>query len=80
MKTIYCIITNLGDGSNGLEWYKNTPIKTLLELEKIDPDIYSSGDGIQIHEIKFPDNINLEELEGIFWADDEVENYYGALT
>ena len=78
MKTVHLVITNTGDGSNGLEWFKNTPIEKIRTLEDTDLERYSSGDGIQITTLYFPDDFDFEAM-GIAdyqWMDEEAFETY----
>lgn len=64
MQTISFIITNSGDGSNGMVWLAHT-LSTidLCFLEESNPERFSSGDGVQYTELKFPDSLDLR-----YWA------------
>jgi saccharopine dehydrogenase-like NADP-dependent oxidoreductase len=75
-KEVHIVITNNGDGSNGLKWFRRTSYEQLLDLDEVtgDYEMWGSGDGVQIKSLSFPDDFNLDSL-GISrweWADDEV--------
>lgn len=67
MITVYLVISNNGDGSSSIQWFKNTTIKELELMEEEDPELWSSGDGLQIQELTFPDNFNFEEIGVSEW-------------
>ena len=64
------IITNAGDGSNGIQILKTQAALDRVQClaEEGDED-YASGDGLQITELKFPDEFALDA-----WV---IENFYG---
>lgn len=70
MKTIYGVIVDNGDGSQSIEWYRNTSLET---LENLQDEKYMSGDGVQITTLSFPDYVNIDDIEGIFWEDFDIE-------
>lgn len=53
MHSIFMVIVNNGDGSSGIEWHSTMDDEKMCALEEQDPEMYSSGDGIQVHEFKF---------------------------
>lgn len=67
---IYMVITNCGDGSNGIQILK-TPaaVDRVQYLAEEGDEDYASGDGLQITELKFPDEFALDA-----WV---IENFYG---
>lgn len=70
MQHIYILIGDAGDGSNTLSFYKGRDfnpdlIREFAEQDKYDS--YASGDGIQITTMKFPNSVNLDDIEGITW-------------
>lgn len=70
MQTVYYIVTNNGDGSNSVEWYKDIYFtkEQLVEAAELDKyDSYASGDGVQITTLQFPDNFDLNTIQGINW-------------
>lgn len=74
MISIYMVITNCGDGSNSIEWHKTMSPEKADKLENSDLERYSSGDGFQCTELKFPDGFDLElfaEVNYITWFEDE---------
>ncbi len=61
MQIVTAVITNSGDGSNGLLWFQGEITEQQANaLEEKDPEYWSSGDGFQAHEYKFPDDFNFE--------------------
>lgn len=61
MQTIYVVITNSGDGSNGLRVVKDAD--TLARLEELADDgdeTYASGDGLQARKLRFPDDFDVD--------------------
>jgi hypothetical protein len=70
MKIAHYIIANNGDGTQRIEWYKNsdwTAEQLIKYAEKDKYDTYASGDGVQINTVYFPDSVNLDEVMGIYW-------------
>lgn len=67
---IWMVITNSGDGTNGIQILKTQAAVDQVNLlaEEGDED-YASGDGLQITELKFPDEFALDA-----WV---IENFYG---
>jgi hypothetical protein len=57
---ISCVITNRGDGSNGLLWVTDPAVVALMQ-QKADEgnECYASGDGLQVWELVFPDGFDL---------------------
>jgi hypothetical protein len=53
------IITNSGDGSNGIEWFWPLAEAQLEFIQESDLERYCSGDGIQYTELSFPDEFSL---------------------
>jgi hypothetical protein len=78
MKSVYIVICNNGDGSNSLEWHKTmSPEKEEQLMDNDEWDKYTSGDGIQITELKLPDMVDLEVwafLNNITWFEDMQED------
>lgn len=77
MQTVYLVLSDCGDGSNTINWFRKTPFDELYKLVDDDPNTWGSGDGLQYQELKFADHFNLDmfaELNNIYWADDE-ENF-----
>ena len=74
MKFAYLVIRDNGDGSQSIEWHR-----TLSEEKKArlaEDDRYQSGDGVQVKELKFPGNFDIEgfaKLNYIFWQEDDLD-------
>ena len=61
MKHIYFVISDLGDGSNGIEWVTNyNVLDKMRELSETGDSRYSSGDGLQEHCLQFPDDFDID--------------------
>lgn len=61
MIALYTVITNSGDGSNGVRWVRDTRVLDLMEeLADEGDERYASGDGLQVTKLLFPDNFDLE--------------------
>ena len=61
MIAIYTIITNSGDGSNKVQWVRDTRvIDRMEELADEGDDAYASGDGLQVNKLLFPDNFDMD--------------------
>ena len=72
MKTIYLVISDCGDGSQSIEWHKTMSDEKYEKMEA--QDRYQSGDGVQIKELKFPLDFDLDafgKVNHIYWIDDE---------
>lgn len=66
MAKISFIICNSGDGSNHLIWLKGAVTREMAEqLEEQDPEMYSSGDGVQVTVLDFPDEFSIDGWAGI---------------
>lgn len=75
MKFAYLVISDNGDGSQSIEWHRTMSDEKLDKLES--EDRYQSGDGVQVGELKFPDNFDIEgfaKLNDIQWYED-YENF-----
>lgn len=74
-KTVYLVIGDAGDGSNFLEWHRTmTPEKQELMESK---DEYQSGDGVQITELEFPDDFDLDlfaKANCISWHENDQDD------
>lgn len=58
---ITCVITNCGDGSNGIQWVLDPVVlEKMQELSDEGNEAYASGDGLQTYELVFPDDFDLE--------------------
>lgn len=74
MKSVFTVIVDCGDGSQNIEWHKDMSDEKKCKLEELDR--YQSGDGIQIKELKFPDDFDLDafaNLNYIYWWGPEEE-------
>ncbi len=61
MKTISMVITNSGDGSNGIHWVTDPAVLDKMEELADDGDeSYASGDGLQVTELGFPDDFDMD--------------------
>jgi len=72
MQEVHYIITNNGNGSNSVEWYKGCTCtaEQLIKAAETDKyDSYASGDGVQLTTLEFPNNFNLEDISGVTWQD-----------
>lgn len=60
-KLIY-VICDAGDGSQYLEWHRDTTLEALKLIGRSPecPERYFSGDGIQAHELCFPSKEALD--------------------
>lgn len=59
---IYFVITNSGDGSNGVDWVLDDEVLDEMEDMAGDGDErYASGDGLQVHTLRFPDGFDLPD-------------------
>lgn len=82
MQQVHYIIRDNGDGSQSVEWYKNSDFtaEELFEAANTDKyDSYQSGDGVQLATLEFPDYFNLDEIKGIDWKD-QLPGVYDFLT
>lgn len=62
MKTISMVITNSGDGSNGILWVTDPAVIAKLEELSDDGDeTYGSGDGLQVRDLLFTDEVALSD-------------------
>jgi hypothetical protein len=60
MIKVYMVITNGGDGSNSIQWVLDDKvIDRMEELVDDDDEAYSSGDGLQVTTLGFPDDFDL---------------------
>jgi hypothetical protein len=73
MQTIWMIITNSGDGSNGISIVKDEAVMhKIRELADDGDEQYASGDGLQDRKLKFLDDFDVDQ-----WVND---NFYGYTT
>jgi hypothetical protein len=63
MFTLYQVITNGGDGSNGLQYTTDSYCVEWMQ-DKADngDEYYASGDGLQVRELKFKSKESLDEF------------------
>lgn len=78
MHSIFMVIVNNGDGSSGIEWHRTMDDEKMCFLEEHDPEMYSSGDGIQVHEFKFDTEeamltFTKLNIHSIFYEEEELE-------
>lgn len=60
MKTISMVITNSGDGSNGIHWVTDPAVlDKMQELADDGDESYASGDGLQVTELGFYDDFDM---------------------
>lgn len=60
MSKIYMVITNSGDGSNGVQWVLDEDVLEKMEECADDGDeSYASGDGLQSRKLVFPEGFDL---------------------
>lgn len=60
-KSINFVICNSGDGSSHISWVKDPEvIDKMQELADDGDETYASGDGLQLREIKFSDDFDLD--------------------
>ncbi len=60
MVKIDFVITNGGDGSNGIRWVLDPAVIEVMEQKAEDgDDTYASGDGLQVTTLVFPDDFDL---------------------
>lgn len=72
---IYMVITNAGDGSNGIQILKSqAAIDRVQYLADEGYEQYASGDGLQIIELTFPDEFALDAwvAKNFIGYDDEI--------
>lgn len=61
MKTLTYVIGNAGDGSNFIEWVVDPAVlNKMQELADDGDEAYASGDGLQVKQLKFPDDFDLD--------------------
>lgn len=62
MINVYLILSNNGDGSSSIKWFRNPTGEQLNSLEESDPERWSSGDGLQYEHLVFPDEFDFEAI------------------
>lgn len=61
MTKLYMVITDSGDGSNGVQWVLDEDVlEKMEELADDGDESYASGDGLQSHKLVFPDDFDLD--------------------
>lgn len=75
-KTLFIVITDSGDGSNGLQYTFDAELVDLLE-ENQDRlgDSYQSGDGLQVRSLNVPVECTYESLGISKWSVLDKSNY-----
>lgn len=74
MQTVYLVLSDCGDGSSSINWFRKTTLISLEKLAEDNPNTWSSGEGLQYQELYFPDDFDLDYFalsNSIYWADDE---------
>jgi hypothetical protein len=62
MQTVSMVITDSGDGSNGTQWVVDPKVLDRMEdLADEGDEAYSSGDGLQVKKLSFPDGFDVLE-------------------
>ena len=57
---LYMVITDSGDGSNGVQWVLDEKvIERMEELADEGDESYASGDGLQVRSLLFPDDFDI---------------------
>lgn len=87
MQTVTYIITDCGDGSNSILWFKDTPYEVFDKLDEVmhssgsgwEYEQFQSGDGLQLNTISFPDEFPLDSIVGISWGDEQFREDYPEL-
>jgi hypothetical protein len=72
MQTVYAVIYSLGDGSNSIAWFRGVTVEQLYQLEREDPDRWSSGDGLQYDIYRFPPDFDFA-ASGIYFYNEDPE-------
>jgi len=61
MKNIHMVITYNGDGSNSIQFVQDQEVLDRMEeLVDEDSETYSSGDGLQVTSLEFPEDFDLD--------------------
>jgi len=61
MTKIYMVITDSGDGSNGIQWVTDEDVlEKMEELADEGDESYASGDGLQSRVLVFPEGFDLK--------------------
>jgi hypothetical protein len=59
--SINFVITNGGDGANGVHWVLDEEVLDRMEqLAEDGEETYASGDGLQVHTLVFEDGFDLD--------------------
>lgn len=80
MKNIHMVIAYNGDGSNSIRWVQDLKVLDRME-ELVDEgsETYSSGDGLQVKLLEFPEDFDLDTWCKTNWIDfvtlEDLEDY-----
>lgn len=75
-KTLFIVITDSGDGSNGLHYTFDADLISLMEDNQDElGDSYQSGDGLQVRSLQVPDECTYESLGIREWSVLDRKNY-----
>lgn len=75
-KTLFIVITDSGDGSNGLHYTFDADLISLMEDNQDElGDSYQSGDGLQVRHLQVPDECTYESLGIYEWSVLDRNNY-----
>lgn len=75
-KTLFIVITDSGDGSNGLGYTFDADLISLMEDNQDElGDSYQSGDGLQVRRLQVPDECTYESLGIREWSVLDRKNY-----
>lgn len=70
MQKIYGLLSDNGDGSASINWFKSYELCEKLMEE--DPERWSMNEGSPCEILTFPDELNLDKC-GFVFSDDEYE-------
>lgn len=63
MPSIQMVITDSGDGSNGIHWVTDPAvIDKMQEFADEGNETFASGDGLQLHTLIFPPDFDLDSF------------------
>lgn len=75
-KTLFMVITDSGDGSNGLGFTFDAELITLMDDNQDQlGDSYQSGDGLQVRRLQVPEECTYESLGISKWSVLDRKNY-----
>ena len=66
---IYGLMSDNGDGSSSIHWFRNKAIVDNILDDDYDPD-WACNEGSPAETLTFPDDLNLEECGFVFSDDD----------